>query len=102
MYVKQTAGFTRHRHIDDADNSSRLSHAVSKELEAIRIDVTQLQSQSLAIQGDTSYIRDDASARKKAELMSRICSTDYFQQHRDFIARHLHGTGEWFLSTMSR
>lgn len=46
-----------------------------------------------------STVRDDASARRKAELLERICGVDYHQQHRDIIGRHQNGTGEWFLDS---
>lgn len=42
-------------------------------------------------------IKDDAQARQSKELLDRICSTDYADEHFDHLQRHESGTGEWFL-----
>jgi len=57
----------------------------------------QLQASNKAIEHNTTVIVDNMSARWKTELLDRICSINYRQQHRDAIIRHQHGTGEWFL-----
>lgn len=56
-----------------------------------------LKISTVAIQNDTSAIRDDISARRKAELLKLICSRNYLQQHGDAIKEHHLGTGDWFL-----
>jgi hypothetical protein len=60
-------------------------------------DISKLQVSNKAIEHNTAAILDEASARRKKELLTRICDVDYLQQHRDAIARHQHGTGDWFL-----
>ena len=59
--------------------------------------IAELQVSSKVIEHNTTVILDEASARRKRELLDRICDVDYLQQHRDAIARHQHGTGDWFL-----
>jgi Cdc6-like AAA superfamily ATPase len=49
------------------------------------------------IQDTTSAISDSTAVRDKKDLLDKICSVDYLQQHRDAIARHQDGTGNWFL-----
>jgi Cdc6-like AAA superfamily ATPase len=59
--------------------------------------ISKLQIGNTTIQDTTFSILDATSARKKKELLDKICSVDYLQQHRDAIVRHQDGTGKWFL-----
>ncbi|KAM0717822.1 hypothetical protein Q7P37_006154 [Cladosporium fusiforme] len=76
----------------------KLSRAISDQLGEVRSGIASLNIGMSAVQKDTAAVRDDASAREKAKLLDKICSMDYLQQHRGFIGRHHHGTGEWFLN----
>jgi superfamily II DNA or RNA helicase len=59
--------------------------------------ISKLQIGNAIIQDTTVAILDANSAREKKELLDKICSLDYMQQHRDVIIRHQDGTGQWFL-----
>jgi Cdc6-like AAA superfamily ATPase len=59
--------------------------------------ISNLQIDNGTIQDTTFAILDATSTRRKKELLDKICSIDYLQQHRDAIARHQDGTGNWFL-----
>jgi hypothetical protein len=83
--------------LQPANDSSRLSRAMKKELENIQVSISRLESETSTIKNGTAAIRDDTQARHALDLLNKICSTDYFQQHRDSFAKHHQGTGEWFL-----
>jgi Cdc6-like AAA superfamily ATPase len=59
--------------------------------------ISKLQLGNATIQDTTVAILDATSSREKKELLNKICSVDYLQQHRDAIIRHQDGTGKWFL-----
>lgn len=42
-------------------------------------------------------MQNDIHTRQTAGVLDNICSANYSQQHRDTIAKHHQGTGQWFL-----
>jgi Cdc6-like AAA superfamily ATPase len=52
---------------------------------------------TFVIKNDTTALRDETAVQHKKDLLKWICPVDYYEQHRDFIARHQTGTGQWFL-----
>lgn len=59
--------------------------------------ITELRTSNKTLQENTNIILDETYVRQKKELLDKVCSVDYMQQHRDAISRHHHGTGQWFL-----
>ena len=80
-----------------ANDDRRLSLEIKSTVADMAAGIAELQVSSKVIEHNTTVILDEASARRKRELLDRICDVDYLQQHRDAIARHQHGTGDWFL-----
>jgi hypothetical protein len=67
----------------------------------VTASITNLQVSNKVIRDDTATILDLASDGQKKELLDKICSVDYLQQHRDTMSRHHFGTGYWFLNEAS-
>jgi hypothetical protein len=83
--------------LQPANYRSRLSRARKKELESIQVSISRLESETSNVKSGTAAIQDDTHARQALDLLNKICSADYFQQHRDSFAKHHQGTGQWFL-----
>jgi Cdc6-like AAA superfamily ATPase len=81
----------------EADCGSKLSREIRSCLSEVAVGVSKLQISSAIIQDTTSAISDSTATRDKKDLLDKICSVDYLQQHRDAIVRHQDGTGDWFL-----
>lgn len=75
-----------------------MTRAIRDQLHEVSEGIANLRAGISDVQSDTAVVRDDVSARQKAEFLDKICSVDYLQQHRDFFGRHQHGTGKWFLN----
>jgi DNA replication protein DnaC len=84
----------------EANRTSKLSREVKSCLSDVVAEVAKLQISNKIIQDRTFTILAATSASEKKELLDKICSVDYKQQHRDSIVRHQDGTGQWFLQDL--
>jgi hypothetical protein len=83
----------------EADCGSKLSREIRSCLSEVAVGVSKLQISSAIIQDTTSAISDSTATRDKKDLLDKICSVDYLQQHRDAIVRHQDGTEIGFYKT---
>ncbi|WPH02939.1 ankyrin, protein [Acrodontium crateriforme] len=75
---------------------------VGKGIGVLQTDVSAVKDSINIAVGDVSTLKgsveDEMQARWRKELLNRICSTDYSDEHFDHLQRHELGTGEWFLT----
>jgi Cdc6-like AAA superfamily ATPase len=63
----------------------------------LKFDTSTIVDTTFVIKNDTTALRDETAVQHKKDLLKWICPVDYYEQHRDLIARHQTGTGQWFL-----